>query len=81
MNYIKNNEMKTYFIGISREPEENVHRTGGLHHTREIAQSRRRVLCFSKCFKRSYIESMDLWKVMNLRDQLEVKVRKKMETK
>lgn len=51
-------------------------------HTREIAQSRANVLCFSKCFRwqgESYVESVDLWKVMNLRDQLEVKVRKKME--
>lgn len=70
----------TLFIGISGEPEENVHRTGGPHHTRGIAQSRS-VLCFSKCFRwwgESCVQTVDLWKVMNLRDQLEAKVKKKM---
>lgn len=33
-------EMRKIFIGISGEPGKNVHRTGGLHHTRDIAQSR-----------------------------------------
>lgn len=65
MNYITNNEMKKllYLLEFQRSLKKMYTGLVGF-------------LCFSKCFKRqgvSYVESVDLWKVMNLRDRLEAK--------